>query len=185
MGQITLSTKYDKGKEQLYVHRIVQYFAKAFDEAPMITDADGSERCSDDYKVFGFKGIPPSTVAAFLTSSLFYWYWRRHGDGFHCGYADILKCPMPTLPPEAHVRLRQVQEALAQNLAQTSKRKTIKSKQGFVTYREYYPASSKPIMDQADAVLAQAIGLSAEQADWVLNFEIKYRLGDLQEEAEA
>jgi hypothetical protein len=48
---------------------------------------------------------------------------------------------------------------------------------GLVTYREFYPALSKPIIDEIDRVLAQHYGFTDEELDFIINYDIKYRMG--------
>lgn len=62
-----------------------------------------------------------------------------------------------------------------------TKEKTSKST-GHVVYEEFYPRMSKDILDEIDQVLGQELGLSKEQQDFFLNFEIKYRMGATDEE---
>ena len=37
--------------------------------------------------------------------------------------------------------------------------------------------TSKPILDEIDRVLAAHYGFTAEELDFILNYDIKYRLG--------
>ena len=57
-----------------------------------------------------------------------------------------------------------------------TKEKTSKST-GHVVYEEFYPRMSKAVLDEIDQVLGHELGLSEEQQDFFLNFEIKYRMG--------
>ena len=41
---------------------------------------------------------------------------------------------------------------------------------------------SKDVLDEIDQVLGRELGLSKEQVDFFLNFEIKYRMGASDEE---
>lgn len=49
---------------------------------------------------------------------------------------------------------------------------------GLVFYEEYYPAKSKPIIDEIDKVLAKHYGFTDEELDFIINYDIKYRMGD-------
>ena len=49
---------------------------------------------------------------------------------------------------------------------------------GLVYYEEYYPAKSKPIIDEIDKVLAKHYGFTEEELDFIINYDIKYRMGD-------
>jgi hypothetical protein len=52
-----------------------------------------------------------------------------------------------------------------------------------LTVQCIYPKASKPIADQIDHALARHYGFSDEELDFILNYDIKYRLGrDAEEE---
>ena len=46
------------------------------------------------------------------------------------------------------------------------------------------PSKSKPIIDEIDTVLAGHYGFTAEELDFILNYDIKYRLGRTSETEE-
>jgi hypothetical protein len=48
---------------------------------------------------------------------------------------------------------------------------------GTVIYDEYYPKLSKPIIDQIDTILAKHYGFTEEELDYIINYDIKYRMG--------
>jgi len=57
---------------------------------------------------------------------------------------------------------------------------------GQVIYDEFYPKLSKPIIDEIDKVLAKHYGFTEEELDFIINYDIKYRMGDeLGEEGES
>jgi hypothetical protein len=39
------------------------------------------------------------------------------------------------------------------------------------------PKYSKPIVDEIDRALARHYGLSAEELDFIINYDVKYRMG--------
>ena len=49
---------------------------------------------------------------------------------------------------------------------------------GQVIYDEFYPKFSKPIIDEIDKVLAKHYGFTEEELDFIINYDIKYRMGD-------
>ena len=62
-----------------------------------------------------------------------------------------------------------------------NRNKSIKSRiypSGKVFYEEYYPAKSKSIIDEIDKVLAKHYGFTDEELDFIINYDIKYRMGD-------
>ena len=48
---------------------------------------------------------------------------------------------------------------------------------GKVEYQEFYPKKSKPIIDEIDKVLAKHYGFNQEELDFIINYDIKYRMG--------
>jgi hypothetical protein len=162
----------------IYIHRIVRYFIKALDKAPLFIDAKGEKGKSEDYKPFSFCPELRSYIVPLLNSSLFYWYWRTHSDGFHCGYGDVYRMPiMDKLAPATMSTLDSLGKTLQRDLLANSSRKQIKTKTGKITYQEFYPKLSKGILDQIDATLAKHYGFSSEELDFIVNYDCKYRLG--------
>ena len=49
---------------------------------------------------------------------------------------------------------------------------------GRVEYDEFYMKLSKPIIDEIDKVLAKHYGFTEEELDYIINYDIKYRMGD-------
>ena len=67
---------------------------------------------------------------------------------------------------------------LARSLKEYSNRKTITTKQGHkIEYDELDASKSKLILDEIDCILAQLYGFTEEELDFILNYDIKYRLG--------
>jgi len=48
---------------------------------------------------------------------------------------------------------------------------------GHIDYYEYYPKSSKEIIDKIDSILAKHYDFSPEELDYIINYDIKYRIG--------
>jgi hypothetical protein len=53
----------------------------------------------------------------------------------------------------------------------------MKFKHDTLTIQFIYPKSSKPIIDEIDRALAQHYGFTAEELDFIINYDIKYRMG--------
>jgi hypothetical protein len=48
---------------------------------------------------------------------------------------------------------------------------------GTIEYDQFFPRQSKPIIDEIDRALARHYGLSDEELDFIINYDIKYRMG--------
>ena len=48
---------------------------------------------------------------------------------------------------------------------------------GKVVYDEFYPKPSKTIIDKVDRTLSQHFGFTDDELDFIINYDIKYRMG--------
>jgi hypothetical protein len=55
---------------------------------------------------------------------------------------------------------------------------------GKLTIQCIFPKKSKSIIDEIDAVLAEHYGFTAEKLAFIINYDIKYRMGKGSEEEE-
>lgn len=49
---------------------------------------------------------------------------------------------------------------------------------GVVRFAQFFPKQSKKIIDQIENILGEAYGLTPEEVDFIINYDIKYRMGD-------
>ena len=49
---------------------------------------------------------------------------------------------------------------------------------GLVRFAQFFPKLSKPIIDEIDKMLAGHYGFTEEELDFIINYDIKYRMGD-------
>ena len=68
--------------------------------------------------------------------------------------------------------------ALMKDLHDKSQSKTINTKIGdSIIYEEFFAGGSKPIIDEIDHVLAEHYGFTERELDFIINYDIKYRMG--------
>ena len=53
-----------------------------------------------------------------------------------------------------------------------------------ITYAEFFASASKPIIDEIDRALAEHYGFTDEELDFIINYDIKYRMGQDEVEGE-
>jgi hypothetical protein len=69
-------------------------------------------------------------------------------------------------------------QRLMEDLNKNSKLKvTFYKNRGEIQYQEFFILYSKSIIDQIDTVLAQHYGFTEEELDFIINYDIKYRMG--------
>jgi hypothetical protein len=56
-------------------------------------------------------------------------------------------------------------------------KKTFYQVVGEVQYQEFFFGESKPIIDEIDSVLAKDYGFTSEEIDFIISYDIKYRMG--------
>ena len=66
---------------------------------------------------------------------------------------------------------------LMNDLRHPSEERVMKFKHDVLTVQCIYPKASKPILDEIDRVLATHCGFTAEELDFIINYDFKYRMG--------
>jgi hypothetical protein len=172
-----------------YVHRIPYNYVKAVDFTPYFWNEKDGKKRSEDYKPYALADKTKAAVAlAAISSNVFFWYWYSLFEGYHCGRHEIEAFPigLDEMRESTTVRLRECAHSLMKDLQLKSRRRTARYQYtGEVRYDEFYPRRSKAIIDEIDRLLAEHYGFSQEELDFIINYDIKHRMGlDEAEDAE-
>ena len=166
---------------QIYVHRIPYNYVKAIDFIPYFWNERDGQKKSEDYKPYS---LVPQTynkaAVSVINSYLFFLRWYSLFEGYHCGKHEITSFPFgfSQMADDVRLHLEVLADQLMRNLMDNSGRKTAQYQAtGKAVYQEFYPALSKPIIDEIDWVLAQHYSLNDEELDFIVNYDIKYRTG--------
>jgi len=113
-----------------------------------------------------------------LNSNLFFTWWICNSDCYHLNKAEIANFPI-TFNTELKLELVKLSDLLAEDMLKNSVRRIYNYKtSGRVEYDEFYMKLSKPIIDEIDKVLAKHYGFTEEELDFIINYDIKYRMGN-------
>jgi hypothetical protein len=179
--------KVKTGGRMIYVHRIVNNFVKAISFPPYFKRSGEAISVSPDFKQLQIDEKVAFSVQAVFNSNLFFWFWRAHGDGFHCGFGDIDKFPL---------NINEMDDALAFQLSALADKLTKKLNDdseirirnqvatGEVELQTFFVGKSKFLIDEVDEVLAKHYGLTDAELDYVNNYDIKYRMGQSAEDTD-
>ena len=116
-------------------------------------------------------------VCAILHSSLFYSYFIAFSDCFHVSDALVTSFPVPSAVLNDG-GLDSLGAKLMRSLEHNAERKTIDTKAGDkVSYGEFRVGESKPIIDEIDRILSRHYKCTEEELDFIINYDIKYRMG--------
>jgi hypothetical protein len=112
-----------------------------------------------------------------MNSSLFYAYFIALGDCYHL--SDELVRGFPACSSVfADARIAELGAALDADLRANATRRRIKTKKGpEVEYAQFDVGRSKAILDDIDVALAKHYGFTDEELDFIINYDIKYRMG--------
>jgi len=117
-----------------------------------------------------------------LNSSLFYWYYSLFSDCEHVNDDLVKTVPIPTNWGDQ--QWTELSEKLSRALASYATRKTIRTKQDHVIeYDEMKASRAKASIDEVDLALGKLFGLTDDETDFIINYDIKYRMGGADEEA--
>jgi len=165
----------------IYAHRIVAHFVKCFDFVPFFRNERDGKKKSEDYKVFCFRHQNDASLAnAVVNSNTFYYTYLAYSDAYHCGRDLIEAFPLrlDQLSESQSCGLTGRNRRLMDDMKENSVRRRIKYRStGWIEYDEFYAKLSKTHIDELDAILASAYGLTEHEVDHIVNYDIKYRLG--------
>jgi Eco57I restriction-modification methylase len=116
-------------------------------------------------------------VSAVLNSSLFYTYFIAYGDCFHLGDGLVTRFPIPDSVLQDN-GLVESNKRLMADLKANAMRESIRTTDGDrITYDAYSGLESKKIIDEIDSVLSRHYRFTDEELDFIINYDIKYRMG--------
>ena len=169
------------GNGTVYFHNAPQYWVRAMDFAPYFWNERAGEQISTQVKSLSLatEGDANAVVAA-LNSSPFYWWFILLSDCRHLNLREIENFPLGLERMEKSTKRRLVQLTgeLIESFKRHSQRKETRYKAtGKVVYDEFDQKPSKPIVDKIDRVLAEHYGFTDEELDFIINYDIKYRMG--------
>ena len=166
---------------QVYFHNAPRYWIRAMDFAPYFRNDRDGVHISTQVKslILSSKKDAPVSVAA-LNSSLFYWWFLVLSDCRHLNLREIENFPLGLdhMREATRNRLCKLSNQLMANFHRYKVRKETRYQTtGRVVYDEFNQKPSKPIVDEIDRTLAIHYGFTAIELDFIINYDIKYRMG--------
>jgi hypothetical protein len=149
----------------LYYHSGGRYWRKAL-----------LEKLSSHYKALTVQPAVAPIVFGLLNSQLFYWYWISNSNCMDVVSREVLNLPvfdLDAVDPAPFAALMQHLLAAYATTATTRVRRGTRINTSEVNVAAGH---AKPVLDAIDRLLASHYGLDDEALDFVLNYDIKYRL---------
>ena len=169
------------GSGLVYFHNAPQYWVRAMDFTPYFWNERDGEQVSTQVKTLKAKRRADAPVmVAILNSSVFYWWFLLLSDCRHLNLREIENFPigLSEMSRDTKNHLEELATRLMASFRQNSQRKETRYQAtGRVVYDEFDQKPSKPIVDEIDRALAKHYRLTEEELDFIINYDIKYRMG--------
>lgn len=170
-------------QSKLFYFRAVQYWFKILTEEP-IYDEDGMHKVTGEMKPIYVDSILNRDVLVSILSSstyfLHYIIWsscqvvNSRDFNLFCNFqiiSDKIRNKLASLGKLLQIDYQKNSHIKVRNYAKKGRVFTMRKQHFFIKY-------SKPIIDEIDKVLAVHYGFTDEELDFIINYDIKYRMGD-------
>ena len=166
-------------KSSIYYTRKLSYFVQILDFVPAIYDSSGDLRNPSELKEIWFDSQKVRDgVLGLLNSTLFYWLITTSSDCRNLNKREIQTSRFDLEDEVSLDRLGLLTHELMDDIKSHSKIQTINyKKMGTLKIQSTYPRLSKTIIDKLDTVLAQHFDFTEQELDFIINYDIKYRMG--------
>ena len=168
-------------KHVIYYTRKLRYFVQFFDFVTKITNSIGESLEPSELKsIYVDNDILKGSVISILNSNLFFWFFNAYSDVRNVNRRELefFPCSLEKIVPELSTQLGKFTKELMIDFSNNAKHLTADyGKHGILTIQSFQPRLSKPIIDKIDTVLAKHYGFTDEELDFIINYDIKYRMG--------
>jgi hypothetical protein len=157
---------YSSRGKSIYYHSGGRYWRKAL-----------LEKLSSHYKGISVDRRAAPIAFCLLNSQLFYWYWITNSNCMDVVSREVDEMPIfdfAMSSPEIFTNLQ------SEILRAYSRHSEIRQRRGAIILTDetnFDVKHSKPIIDEIDRVLARHYGFTDEELDFIINYDIKYRMG--------
>lgn len=130
------------------------------------------------------RDISSNALVAILNSNLLWWYYVNYFDLYN--FKDYMIFNFCYSIKEDVALLDKLGKQLMESFESHKVVNTqyIKSKQKESIFESFNPQLSKEIIDQIDRVLANHYQFSEQELDYIINYDIKYRMGEISSDTE-
>ena len=165
------------GRHRLFYTRKFGYFLAFLDRVPKMVNCEtGRPVVPSELKDIALSSARMvDAVVAGLSSSTFFWFWNVISDCRNLNRRDIMAFPFCPEVIASPIR-RELEELGRLYLRELRKTSRTMLKSGLQIETFNYKGC-KVILDEIDGVLARHYGFTDEELDFIVNYDIKYRMG--------
>jgi hypothetical protein len=161
----------------LYYRRLGgPYYLYAFDTPPFL-EVNGKQVISSTLSSVNLATNACKNIqAAVFYSSLYYWFWTVYSDCYDLSPKELYRFPLDIEKlTQYETQFEDLFHEIMEDLRNHSEMVTYNKAKGVTRYEMFRPRKSKPIFDKVDRLLGGALGFTDEMAEFIINYDIKYR----------
>ena len=155
----------------LHYHRSPRYWIRAMNFEQYFRSATRSRSVHHFRNLYFGDARTAKSIGTLLNSSLFFLWFVTIGNGRNITGEDVTEFPVGNLSDRLDC------SGLFDELMDDYRRHAIVRHRVDAEFQEFYPSKSKKVIDQIDRVLAEHYGFTDEELDFIINYDIKYRIG--------
>mgnify|MGYP001620177862 CR=1 FL=1 len=166
---------YAEGKHGLlmHYHRSPRYWIRAMDFEQYFKSPTRSRSVHHFRDLYFGDTEYGRFIGALLNSTLFFFWFVSVGNGRNITGTDVEQVPLGTVRAQL---LKEMPRVFARLMKDYDRNSFVRERQD-CEFQEFRPSLSKPILDEIDGVLARHYGFTEEELDFIINYDIKYRMG--------
>lgn len=165
---------------KIYYHNAPVHWMKVFNFIPDYY-IDGVKTYSSHLKSIQFRNKShANAVILALHSSMFYWFNFLYTNCRDLSKSNILnfKLNIDDIKNCSNGEIDKLVNILMEDLKKNSKIYSRVSKGKKSQFDSFYPMKSKSIIDRIDSILSIEYNFTQEELDFIINYDLKYRMGD-------
>lgn len=169
-----------ESKHKLYFHRTPGYWIRMMDFLPYYKAPTGDRSIFHTRELSVSESAYNKFIGAVVNSTLYFFHFFAMGNCRNLTLEDVKTFPLGKPAKEA----LKVVGGLFDELMKDFNKNSFINHRGPTEFQEFDWDLSKPIIDEIDRALARHYGLTDEELDFIINYDIKYRMGSELEEGE-
>ena len=160
-----------------FYRRAFGAFILFYNKIPKMFDDKNIKMIPTELKEIKFDKKYEDVILPIYHSSLFYLNTYISSDCRNINKPEIENLHINLSEIVSDVKLKKLSILLNKSLQNNSKMMDYNYSTGRRKFQAFFPRFSKPIIDQIDTILAQHYGFTEEELDFIINYDIKYRMG--------
>ena len=146
-----------------------------FSPAFRVNGKEGHSSRETNFCIINEQFIEPTI--AILSSNTFWWWYTITSNCRDLNPYDLQNFPVPKNILEEQKLISLGKKYIQDLISNSSMLERIQKQTGKTETQCFKIQKSKPIIDEIDKVLAEHYGFTDEELDYIINYDIKYRMG--------